>query len=342
MGMIDLPVNFDPCRLATASKPGGSPMDAQVGGAPVAPEAVQAAAHAAKTAPTSFAPSANPGASKAVGGGSQGGSSSPQRAPSAAGESKAQPTASTPSAAELEKAAQESRISQGAAARCACRGFKGIPGYNTWLESTEHQFRLDADAHVVFGSYMRMQVAEKHLISMAFESGPTDQRNDQYPAAFTHDKTCKLTTLQIRGGGATRRLAHGCASGRRTGGAGGGQSRCGRGEDGADVIRTVRQPRRLGTLEWSAQLLHSSAQPFSDRRGEEPAYCGDAVRRGAGQGGRRVARLAGAQHDQVTSNARLCDSQKPTRFNKETQRSQLTDMVAAVYPPHSNVIDSFG
>ena len=88
-------------------------MDAQVGGAPVAKEAVQAAAHAARTAPTSFAPYASPVASKPATPGP-----SSQRSPSAIGESKAQPTASTPSAAELEEAAAESRISQGPAARC--------------------------------------------------------------------------------------------------------------------------------------------------------------------------------------------------------------------------------
>ena len=121
------------CRLATASKPGGSPMDAQVGGAPVAPEAVKAAADAAKTAPTSFAPSANPGASaKTAGGGSQGGSA-PLRGSSTAGESKAQPTASTPSAAELEKAASKSRISQGAAVRCAEGAYRAL---RIWIVST--------------------------------------------------------------------------------------------------------------------------------------------------------------------------------------------------------------
>ena len=101
-------------------------MDAQVGGAPVALEAVKAAADAARTAPTSFAPSANPAASKATGGGLQGGSSSPQRASLPAREPKAQPTALTPSAAELENAAGESRISQGAAVRCVEAAYRTL------------------------------------------------------------------------------------------------------------------------------------------------------------------------------------------------------------------------
>ena len=99
------------CRAAAAARPGGSPMDAQVGGAPVAPEAVKAAADAAKSAPTSFAPSGTPKPSSA-------GTSVPSRSPAAtAGVPKAQPTAVPPSTAELEKAAVESRISQGAGAR---------------------------------------------------------------------------------------------------------------------------------------------------------------------------------------------------------------------------------
>ena len=77
-------------------------------------EAVKAAADAGKSGPTSFAPSAAPAKPSSTGGGqtpSGGG-------PAPAAESKAQPTASTPSAAELAKAAAESRISQGASARC--------------------------------------------------------------------------------------------------------------------------------------------------------------------------------------------------------------------------------
>ena len=100
-------------RVAAASRPGGSPMDAQVGGAPVAPDAVKAAADAAKSAPTSFAPSSSLSSSPAPADGTpgrvSGRSGSP---PEAAGQAKSQPTASTPSAAELEQAAAESRVLQ--------------------------------------------------------------------------------------------------------------------------------------------------------------------------------------------------------------------------------------
>jgi hypothetical protein len=97
-------------RVAAASRPGGSPMDAQVGGAPVAPEAVKAAADAAKSAPTSFAPSSRPSSSGSATSAQQ--AAPPRGGIPAAGQAKSQPTASTPSAAELEKAASESRVSQ--------------------------------------------------------------------------------------------------------------------------------------------------------------------------------------------------------------------------------------
>ena len=42
-------------RAAAASRPGGSPMDAQIGGAPVAPAAEAAATAAGRSAPTGFA-----------------------------------------------------------------------------------------------------------------------------------------------------------------------------------------------------------------------------------------------------------------------------------------------
>ena len=122
-------------RLAAASKPGGSPMDAQVGGAPVAPEAIKAASDAAKSSPTSFAPSAGGAAPMKPAAGQQ---AAQRTGPSAAapGQPKAQPTASTPSAAELDKAAEQSRISQGAAARyigyfiwCTTSGLPIITNY---------------------------------------------------------------------------------------------------------------------------------------------------------------------------------------------------------------------
>ena len=87
-------------------------MDAQVGGAPVAPEAVKAAADAARSAPTAFAPSSSPSSPRGSGGSQRAAPPRSSTPEAAVGQAKSQPTASTPSAAELEEAASESRVSQ--------------------------------------------------------------------------------------------------------------------------------------------------------------------------------------------------------------------------------------
>jgi len=109
--------------------------------------------------------------------------------------------------------------------------------------------------------------------------------------ALHHRRFC----LQARRGVAAGRLADGRAGRRRAGGVGGGQGGGGRGQDGAHLLRALRQSGRVQGRGWwvSGEFLLPAARIAVRRRAEGPAHGLDSLRCGTGEGRPGVAHLAG-------------------------------------------------